>query len=389
MRRLRRIAIAVALVLGLARTSAAADPFEINVILPLTGTSTFVGQGILQGLQAVEQFVNRSGGIAGRPVKFVVHDDQSIPQITVELTNQIMAQHVSVIVGTASSGSCRAMLPLAKDGPVMYCLSPAVYPEAGSFGFSSSIANADLHTVGIRYFRERGWTRIATITSTDATGQDADRAVAAALALPENRAVRLVDVEHFGLADISVNAQLAHIKAADAQVLIVGTTGTPAGTVFRGMTELGLTIPVGINNGNATYAEMKQFAAILPKELYFFAAPVLAPNEITDPATKAALKNYFATLSGMGIRADVIQTAGWDPGLIVVNAFKALGTNATAAQLRDAIANLKGWVGVNGPYDFRTYPQRGLGAGEVVIARWDAAKGTWIGASRPGGIPLR
>ncbi|HXF34105.1 MAG TPA: hypothetical protein VN603_05990, partial [Candidatus Acidoferrales bacterium] len=71
-----------------------------------------------------------------------------------------------------------------------------------------------------------------------------------------------------------------------------------------------------------------------------------------------------------------------------VAAFRKLGTNATATQIRDFIANLKGWTGINGPYDFRAVPQRGLDVKAAVVVRWDTAKGTWIGVSKPGGAPL-
>ena len=92
-----------------------------------------------------------------------------------------------------------------------------------------------------------------TITSTDASGQDADRALDAALSLPENKSTfQVVAREHFNPTDISVSAQIAHIKASNAQVLIAWTTGTPVGTVFRGVTEGGLDIPVVTTNGNGS-----------------------------------------------------------------------------------------------------------------------------------------
>jgi hypothetical protein len=57
--------------------------------------------------------------------------------------------------------------------------------------------------------------------------------------------------------------------------------------------------------------------------------------------------------------------------------------------VRTALANLRGWVGANGPYDFVTYPQRGLGPNAAVISRWDASRSDWTAVSRPGGALLR
>lgn len=386
-----RRAVAAALALffcTLAGATRAADPFEIDTISSLTGPSTFVGQGTRQGLSAVEEIVNEAGGIRGRPIKFVIHDDQSNPQLSVQIANQIMARHPAVILGGTFGASCRAMFPLSKSGPVMYCMTPAVVPVVGSYDFSAGVANQDLTRAAIRYFRRRGWTRIATITATDATGQDNDQAIDEILALPENKGVTLVGREHFAVGDLSVNAQLVRIKASPAQVLIIGTAGTPTGTIMRGITEVGLTIPVGINYGNATHAQMTQLAKYLPKELYFFGTPFLSPNEVTDRATKRAVDRYYATLTGLGYRADASQVAGYDTASLAAYVFQKLGTDVTAEQFRSYLANLRGWVGVNGPYDFKTFPQRGLGPTTAVISRWDAEKDAWIGVSKPGGDPL-
>ena len=48
----------------------------------------------------------------------------------------------------------------------------------GSYVYSCGVDATSLLGAGLHYLRERGLTRIAVITSTDATGQDADRAIA-------------------------------------------------------------------------------------------------------------------------------------------------------------------------------------------------------------------
>jgi hypothetical protein len=71
-----------------------------------------------------------------------------------------------------------------------------------------------------------------------------------------------------------------------------------------------------------------------------------------------------------------------------VSAFKKLGLNATAAQIKDYISNLHGWAGANGVYDFRDGSQRGLTAKNGIIVRWDPAKDAWTSISKFGGAPL-
>lgn len=70
---------------------------------------------------------------------------------------------------------------------------------------------------------------------------------------------------------------------------------------------------------------------------------------------------------------------------MIVEALRKLGTNASAENVRTYIATQRNWAGVDGLYDFRAVPQRGIGPNSVVIVRWDTGRDTWIGASRLGG----
>ncbi len=74
--------------------------------------------------------------------------------------------------------------------------------------------------------------------------------------------------------------------------------------------------------------------------------------------------------------------------MLVIDAMRHLGPDASASSLRDYIENLRGWHGLYGEYDFRSRDQRGIGKNAVVIDQWDAAKSEFIARSLPGGQPL-
>jgi branched-chain amino acid transport system substrate-binding protein len=164
----------------------AADAVQIDVIIPMTGQVASAGQAASKSIKAIEDAVNKSGGIAGRKVSFVIHDDQSNPQLTVQLVNEAIARGAQVIVGPSFSSSCGATLPLLKNGPVSYCFSPGIHPPPGSFMFSADWNTFDVLHAYVHYARARGWRRMAILVSTDASGQDGEHAFDAALALPEN-----------------------------------------------------------------------------------------------------------------------------------------------------------------------------------------------------------
>src|ERR1700728_3898338 len=98
MRRMKRMYRAAAAVFAaaslamVAPAARAADPYDINVILSLTGNLAFVGADQLQALKALEGFVNRSGGIDGRPLAFVVADDQSDVKTSLQLAQSLISK---------------------------------------------------------------------------------------------------------------------------------------------------------------------------------------------------------------------------------------------------------------------------------------------------------
>ena len=166
----------------------AADPYEINVILSLSGIAAFLGTQEAAALHALETSENKHGGINGRPIKFTIVDDASNPVNAVQLANQIIAQKVAVLLGPTLTANCDAIYSIVKTaGPVEYCFSPALHAVAGTYGFSSGAGTGDISTAAIRYYRERGLTRIALISSTDASGVDGENVVLHSMSLPENK----------------------------------------------------------------------------------------------------------------------------------------------------------------------------------------------------------
>jgi branched-chain amino acid transport system substrate-binding protein len=367
----------------------AAEDFDINVILSLTGPGAFLGKGEQQALQFAEKAVNDSGGIQGRPIAFVFHDDQTNPQVAVQLATDIIAAKPAVILGSSLVATCRAMMPLMADGPVMYCFSPGIHPDAGSNVFTASVSTVDLADAAIRYFHMKGWKKFGLIFSTDASGQDAEKNIDALLQKPENKDIQVTAREHFNTTDLSVSAQIENIKASKPQALIVWSTGAPVATVFRAIQQTGLDVPVATTDGNMTYAQMTQYKSFLPRQLYIPAAQwVVRDPTLLSPAVAAKSRVFYKAFEDNGVQPDIASELAWEPGMIVIEALKKLGTGANAAQLRAALEQTKGYAGVNGIYDFTAVPQRGLDVSDTVVTRWAPAKNLWEIVSKPTGIPL-
>jgi branched-chain amino acid transport system substrate-binding protein len=365
-------------------------PFTVHAILSLTGSAAFLGKAEAESLHAVEVVINQSGGIRGRPIKFIIEDDQTNPTVAVQLANAIVATREPALIGPSLVATCSAVYAVVKDnGPVESCLSPAVYPPAGAYEFSAGSASRDSIVASLRYFHQRNWHRAALLTSNDATGQDAERNVRDVINMPENRDITLVASEHFNPADLGVTAQLARVQGAKPDAFFVLTTGTAFGQVLRDLMQTGSEMPVLTNSGNALTTELEQFAAVLPKELYFSSPVGLTPSAVGRGPIYDASMRFQTALKARGVIPDVGYVYSWDPALILAEALNRVGPDATAVQLRDFILKLHGFVGINGIYDFRDGSQRGLTVNGNILVRFDSSTKRFLAVTGPGGSKHR
>lgn len=373
------------------RPARAAGDFVFDVVDPLTGNGAFLGSAQKAIIEQVQKVINEDGGVHGKKVRFVFHDDETSPQVAVQLVTEIMAHHPPVIFGSTISGVCNAMTPLLRNGPVHWCFSPSIRPAPGGFEFTTQVASRDQQRALMTYFQARGWKRIAVITTTDASGQDAEKAIDALVREPEFHDMKIVEQNHFNMNDVSITAQIARIAAAKPQVIISWATAAAGATVFRALVQAGLHLPVAASGSNMTYGQMTQYAAFLPKQLYFgVSAWAAAGDPAIDlpPAVRAEQKRFFAVMKAAGIHPDASADIGWEPERIVVHALNALPEGANAAQLHNYLEHLKGYAGIDGIYDFTKVPQRGLDVHNALVVRWDAAKKNWDPVSKLAGMPL-
>jgi branched-chain amino acid transport system substrate-binding protein len=367
-----------------------ADPYDVNVLMSLTGTGAFLGNVQSQTLKAIEAMVNRQGGIDGRPLRFVIHDDQSNPQVAVQLVTPLVAEHVPVILGPNYSASCAAVLPLVANGPVQFCFSPSVHPSPGSYTFSVSISTKNLALSGIRYLRDHGFKRLALLMTTDATGQDGENVVREDLQLPENRDMSIVAVEHYNATDLTISAQIERIKASNAQAIVNWVVGPSFGTALRGINEGGLGLPVLTDAGNINNVQIQQYVSFLPKELYFTGFVFLGRDLNGTGPVRDRQNEFLNAMHASGIaNPDPTHTFAWDATTIVVDALRHLGTNATAQQMHDYVEHLHDFAGLHSMLDFRDGSQTGLTPSATMVVRWEPATKAWVPVSAPGGLPLK
>jgi len=227
---------------------------------------------------------------------------------------------------------------------------------------------------------------VGELSATDATGQNGSRILPEAV--KKYPALQIVDEEHFAPTAVTVAAEVQKIKAANPQCLFIWATGPTFGTVLRDLHDAGVDIPVLTSSANFNKQQLTQYAAFMPRDLYFDGFTFQGGMLQGTAQVRKAYTDFVSAFKSAGIAPTSTSAYAWDPATLVVSALKRLGPEATASQIRDYIANLHDFAGVNGVYDFRRGDQHGLGIDSAIVVKWSGTAGDVIAESQPGGRPL-
>ncbi|TAN30747.1 MAG: hypothetical protein EPN30_00800, partial [Actinomycetota bacterium] len=210
--------------------AASGTPIVIHAILSETGGGAFLGSRQAKALKILESQVNASGGIDGHPVQMDILDNQTSPATAVSLATNLISQGAQFILNGSIGAVDKAVDALATpNGPFIYDLSPVEHPPAGSMIFSAGFSLSLEIQSDLNYFKSKGYTKIAALTSTDASGVAGFTTLQQVLAQPQFSSLQLINHQTFDDSSVSITTQLSVIKAAKPQALITWATGTPLG----------------------------------------------------------------------------------------------------------------------------------------------------------------
>jgi branched-chain amino acid transport system substrate-binding protein len=389
--RFRLVAAVFALIaLGVQSQGArAADPYVIPVIVELTGANAYAGSTYRDALVIFQKYTNQGGGINGRPLQFNFLDDESSPQVAVALATQVLTQHPAVVIGGTQTATCAAIAPLMVNGPLDFCISPAYQPPLKSFVFATSASLSDIVQAHLKFAHLMGYHRIASIDTTDATGQVSDRTYAAAEALPENHDLTFLPVEHLNVTDLTANAQATRIKAEHPDLIVSSSAGPAFGTALRSLHDAGVDVPFMASAANLDARLLAQYRSFMPHTIYFNSVLFFARDRIKRGPQRTAIDAFYDAFKGNEHTMTPGSGFAWDPALIVTSALRKLGTNATADQLHDYIENLRSFPAASGTYDFTRGDQHGLSTDAVIFLTYNQADNSFVPATTGGGVPIR
>jgi len=99
----------------------AAQPIKIGFSMPLTGALAGGGKASLLSMQIWAEDVNKNGGLLGRPVELVYHDDQTKPANVPGIYSKLLdVDKVDFVVSSYGTAVISAALPLVMERRLVF-----------------------------------------------------------------------------------------------------------------------------------------------------------------------------------------------------------------------------------------------------------------------------
>ena len=338
----------------------AAEPIRIGVVFPISGWAGFLGTPQKEAIEIVTDDVNGKGGVLGRRLEVYIEDDQSNPtNSAIAVTKLIRDKKVSCIIGTSFTNGCMAMIPIAEREQVPMLPPTPVNIPFNKWIYCVLIDNV-LHGKGMLKFMAETLDakKIALLHSTSVGDLMGVKAVQESVG--KYGATILID-EQFEQNDTNMIPQLAKIKAAKPDVILLYGNAAPASVIAKNYQQLGMETPVVCSWGVAS----KEFAKLAGKVVagkpwIVFGLKILYAEKLPpdDPWRKNLYEPFKkAQMERFGKEVQTFAANAHDALRIVVEALKIAGTDDRAA-LRDALEKVK-YKGLAG--DFVCSPTNHIG----------------------------
>lgn len=259
--------LVIALVLGLAVCGTgcsgsekaegdASDTIYIGLAAPLTGDSAMYGETVRDGVSFAVDEINNAGGIDGKKIELVIQDDKGDPQEAAMVAQKLSEdQKLFCVIGHVNSSCTLAGLPIyQKAGLTVLNTSSSAekITQLGYQNFFRTVIHDGLQApMMVRHAVENlGIKKIACIVANSDYGLGLLNGAKKAAA--QYGAEIVAEELYVPLVDKDFSVQLAKIKKANPEALLILGDYNEAGLIIRQMDVAGMDLavitPAGCSN---------------------------------------------------------------------------------------------------------------------------------------------
>ena len=238
-------------------TGAAAGAYNWGIDAELSGTLSFYGLTIADGVTAYVDQVNAGGGINGHQIKLTSLDDAGDQsRAAANATQLATVNNVNAVFGHTLSANCSAAQPIMERYKIpMACLSlAAASPYLFSMGPDNSRA-ADALFSSAKKITGKATPKAAFVylnTLTDLALAKSVRAKAGA------SGVTVATTQEIDLKSTDVSGQVAAVVASAPDVILISHTGPGLVSFLKSVRAAGMTAPLVWVDGSANLGSLAQ-----------------------------------------------------------------------------------------------------------------------------------
>jgi branched-chain amino acid transport system substrate-binding protein len=219
-----------------------------------------------------------------------------------------------------------------------------------------------------------GHTTIGLISDTGGYGVDGRDIV---LATAADAGVTIVADETFNAGDTDMTSQLTKIRAAEPDAVLIWAAGKEAAIIARNARQLNMEQPLYGGSGIARQ-EFIDGAGEAAEGVRLGTGKILVPEAFGEGTEAYAVATDFIERyeAAYGTPPDIFAGHAYDAIGLIADALGRIGSgDVTSEQVRDALEETSGWVGIDGTFTYSATDHNGLTQDEMVM--YVIEDGTW------------
>ena len=342
--------------------AAESKPIKIGALFSVTGGASFLGAPEEKTARMLVEKINASGGVLGRKLELVVKDTAGSPEKAVSFAKQLIEEEkVLAIIGPSTSGETMQIKGLCEENKMILVSCAAaevIVNPVAKYVFKVPQKDSQAVIWMYRTMKEKGITKIAVLSSTDGFGAAGKKQLETA-AGPEGIEILVNEVYDKQATDLT--DVLTKVKGKAGMQAVVNWSIVPAQSIVaKNMKQLGLDVPLFQSHGFGNPKYVQQ-AGVAAEGTLFPAGRLLVVDELPDSNPQKKVLAAYKKDYESRYKEDVSTFGGhaYDSLMIVVEALKKAGA-PDREKVRDAIENLKGFVGTAGVFNYSAADHTGL-----------------------------
>lgn len=336
-----------------------------------------LGIAARHGFDLAIEDINKAGGVLGRKLVGVIRDDTGAPPKSIQnMTELLDSEKVVAVVGPANSGNALAWLhlPQQKKIPVIVPVATATditrryAGEPQNFIYRISMVDREQVALLLAYaVKATRNQKIAFIADSTGFGQQGVKDLTDVLAMHGQKPVA---VEKFGPKDTDMTSQLAKIRDAGADTVVVYGLADANAQLLRSMEKINY-FPITLGTWGNMSTPLLNIAGKKLSEHIIFATSTAEDSNPRAVALAARVRERYPQMPTF-----VAAAQAYDSMMLLAAAIKQAGTTdgaKVAATLDDGVPDTQGIIKLY-KKPFSKAEHDALSVSDFNLARWKDGK---------------